>query len=249
MKAFFLVMGILLSATTRADMKVWGAGVQVGNGLARTYIKLDCDGKTTAIGIGMQGAALDGLPSQMHMYDYILPMPEYYKLSPFEHVMVNWNPHGHDPVEIYGAPHFDFHFYTISNDDRMKITCMGDDEAVCLKDPGSDYEPQYFAPTPAGVPQMGWHWIDTRSGEFHGQPFTATMIYGFYDGKIAFVEPMITRDFMLSKTPAGTDFPTPAKVHKTGSYPTHYDLTYDSVQDMYFIEMNKLVPMQGDTGT
>lgn len=247
MKIFALVIGMsfcFLSAAL-ANTTLWGSAVTVGNGLVRSYIEVDCNNTPVSLGIAMTGKTLEGLPDIEHEYDYLLPMPEVYKIPPYEHVMLNWNPHGHEPTEIYGAPHFDFHFYTITNEVRSKITCSGDDEAICLKKPDPDYLPQYYAPTPAGVPGMGWHWFDTRSPEFHGQPFTSTLIYGFYDGQVAFIEPMITRDFLLNHGTVEADIPLPAKVKKGGYYPDHYSVSYDSVQDMISVALKQFTKLDG----
>ncbi|MDG0816300.1 DUF5602 domain-containing protein [Bdellovibrio svalbardensis] len=238
MKFFALVIGLsLFSALTYANTRYWGSGVAVGKGLFRTYIEVDRDKKPVSLGVSLTGGALDGLPDTEHEYAYVLSLPEAYKLPPYEHVLLNWNPHGHEPQEIYGAPHFDFHFYMMSNEDRMKITCTGDDEAPCMKQPAPDYLPQYYAPTPAGVPMMGWHWFDTRSPEFHGQPFTSTFIYGFYNGQVNFVEPMITREFLLNHGSVDADVPMPNKVAKSGYYPSRYMVSYDCVQDIISVEI------------
>jgi hypothetical protein len=42
---------------------------------------------------------------------------------------------------------------------------------------------------------MGVHWIDPASHEFHGHDFTATVLYGSYNGEMNFIEPMITRAY------------------------------------------------------
>lgn len=244
--ASLCLYGVLSSVPlySYANTTYWGTAVPIGNGQARSYVEVDDDEMPMALGLALSGAALEGLPSTEHMYDYILSLPEDFKLPPFEHVMINWNPHGHEPTEIYGAPHFDFHFYTISNEDRLKITCTGDDQNVCIKMPAADYIPPYYAATPAGVPQMGWHWYDPRSPEFHGQPFTSTFIYGFYNAQMIFLEPMITRDFLLSKGTVDADIPMPAKVNKSGLYPGHYSLNYDAVQDLYLIALKKFSDME-----
>src|SRR4051812_20501784 len=46
------------------------------------------------------------------MKSFTIGMPEIVKYrSFFDHVTIDWNPHGHHPIPIYGKPHFDFHFY------------------------------------------------------------------------------------------------------------------------------------------
>ena len=249
MKFLTLILSFsLFSPQLFASTTLWGEEVSVGQGMARSYVEVDDANEPLSLGISLTGGVLNGLPDQMHQYDYMLPLPKIVCLPPYKYAMLNWNPHGHDPVEIYGKPHFDFHFYTIPNDVREKITCTGDDEATCMKMPSSDYIPAYYSPTPAGVPMMGWHWFDTRSGEFHGQPFTSTLIYGFYDGKVAFVEPMITREFLQSHGTVDADIPAPAKVADDGYYPQHYNLDYDSVQDRFMIRLDHFTYKSAESG-
>ncbi len=245
MKIFALVFCIsLLSPLSFANTTTWGCNVAVGNGVVRAYVESDDNKNPVSLGIAVTGNALNGLPTVQHQYDFLLPMPDSSLPAPFQHIMINWNPHGHDPVEIYGAPHFDFHFYTITNEVRSKITCAGDDQAICMKQPDPSFLPPYYAATPAGVPGMGWHWFDTRSPEFHGQPFTSTLIYGFYNGQVAFVEPMITRDFLLSHGTVDADIPLPMKVAQSGYYPTRYTMTYDSVQDVTFVALKQFSKLE-----
>ncbi|MBI2841856.1 MAG: hypothetical protein HYX78_00490 [Armatimonadetes bacterium] len=102
---------------------------------------------------------------------------------------MNWNPRGHIPPGIYDTPHFDFHFYMISETDRNKITAVGDDLVITEKPPRQEHVPKGYVLAPGGSePRMGAHWINPESSEFHGQPFTKTFIYGFYDGKMAFID-------------------------------------------------------------
>ncbi len=46
---------------------------------------------------------------------------------------------------------------------------------------------------------MGVHWIDTTSSEFHGIAFTHTYDYGFYHGSMVFIEAMCSKTFLEQK--------------------------------------------------
>jgi hypothetical protein len=70
------------------------------------------------------------------------------------------------------------------------------------------------------VPTMGKHYVDVTSPELNGQPFTQTFIFGSYDSKLTFWEPMITLDFLKNTTNFERTIPQPAKFQKTGYYPT-----------------------------
>jgi hypothetical protein len=64
----------------------------------------------------------------------------------------------------------------------------------------TEYVPAGYMYAPgAEVPKMGAHWVDLSSHEFRGHAFTATYIYGSYDGRLIFEEPMVTKAFLETK--------------------------------------------------
>jgi hypothetical protein len=103
---------------------------------------------------------------------------------------------------------------------------------------------------------MGVHWMDVRSPELQGlaghpenaKPFTKTFLYGSWDGKFIFDEPMITRAYLMAKhdatDPAVSDerIPVPTAAHyaPAGSYPSAYRLTYDAKAKKYRIALTQL---------
>jgi hypothetical protein len=85
--------------------------------------------------------------------------------------------------------------------------------------PAADYIPANHISGP-GVPKMGKHFIDVTSPELSGAPFTQTFIYGSYDSKVVFWEPMITLNYLKTTTLFERSLPQPAKYQATGFYPT-----------------------------
>lgn len=78
---------------------------------------------------------------------------------------------------------------------------------------------QTYFPGPI-VPQMGKHHLDGTAPELHGEQFTQTFIYGSYDGKVTFLEPMIILDFLKANNNYERIIPQPAKFKVAGYYPT-----------------------------
>lgn len=125
-------------AVMAADMKVISSPSQkVGNGKVRTYVALDASGAPLAIGVSMDKAALEGLPTAPNStsrcfdkdgngkmdahecigdYESVFMVPEgaAQAVAPFKWVGFNWNPAGHiaPAPPPWAEPHFDFHFYT-----------------------------------------------------------------------------------------------------------------------------------------
>ncbi len=234
----FLMMLLLSFKIMAFEKIIKGESVAIGNGTAYTYVIYDEKNCPRSLGVALSKSALKALPETDS--SYTLKLPGIIKLPPYKDVVINWNAHGHEPTDIYGIPHFDFHFYAISETERNSIMCMDQDNALCLKQPGSEYLPAYYVPTPAGVSMMGWHWLDSRSPELHGARFTSTFIYGYYNAKVIFVEPMITREFLLDHGTVNAEIPMPDKFAISGYYPQNYILKYDEEMSVYRIILKNL---------
>jgi hypothetical protein len=203
-----------------------------GTDSVTTWLLTNSHGRPATLGASIPAAMLQDLPD--HHMEVSVAFPRRPHL-PFTHLYLMWEPQGHEPVGIYDVPHFDVHFYLLSDQVRRQITCAGEDEARCLKKPLPSAIPSDYAPTPAGVPQMGWHWLDTLAPEFHGHPFTATMVYGYYEGRLAFLEPMITKAFLETKPHIQAKIRQPETFPEAGYYPTKYQVLYRYVPDTYDI--------------
>jgi hypothetical protein len=232
--------GCSTSNTDTLGGTFYGPAQTLGQGTARSWVTLNSSGTPTAMGLKLTAAALGGLP--VAMSETIVPLPAQGP-APFDHIAIDWNPQGHEPAGIYDVPHFDFHFYLMTQAEQMAITLDGSGAAKMFAAPSAAEAPAGYAgiPNVSGVPMMGWHWTDPASPELNGQPFTATMIYGFYDGHMNFIEPMITKAFLESHTPLNKQFGRPQQYVKTGYYPDGYSVSYDSSSNEYIIALTNLV--------
>jgi hypothetical protein len=242
---------------TPAVHRQYGTPLKLGNGKARAYVALSSgrDKKPIELGVAIDAAALEGLPSTgMVMLRLQLP-----KLAPapYEFVMFNWNSHGHEPEGVYNLPHFDFHFYTVSEEEVDGIVPSDPDFAADANDvPEGDFLPPFYSvlagpgdpPSAVAVPQMGVHWIDVRSPELQevfGNPggfqtFTKTFIYGSWEGRLTFLEPMITRVYLLTHPDEIVPIPQPARYPQAGWYPSSYRISYDEQAREYRVALTDL---------
>lgn len=244
----------------------YGAAQVLGNGTARTYVSLNAAGQPVSIGVALSEAALNNLPMTPNAPSpsavmLQLALPADAPVQGYNHVMLDWNPAGHEPDHVYTLPHFDFHFYKITPAQVMAM--MPSDpqwntKAASL--PAAPFVPAGYqaahvlANIPAGaaaVPMMGLHWLDVSSPELQPPPanqtFTETFIYGSYDGAFIFLEPMITKAYLESvKVNGGKSrtIPTAAQVATAGYYPTAYSIRYDAAAKEYRISLDSLVLRQ-----
>jgi hypothetical protein len=246
----------------------YGAPVSLGGGRARTYVILDQKGRGAPleVGVALDEWALDGLPAHGtgdgphgNFVAYDLPMPARHG-TPYRFVELDWNPAGHGAP--HEAAHFDFHFYSVTPAERNAIDPADPQfQAKANALPSAAYVPAPWLAFPAppnavAVPRMGVHWIDPNSPELQAllgnpdayRPFTTTFIFGSWDGKFIFAEPMVTRAFILSRREAATAaardtvmaLSAPQRVAEPGYYPSAYRIAWDARAREYRVALTQL---------
>ncbi len=235
-------------STTAPTMEIFkGADVTFGNGTARTEVGVQ-GANVVSVAVVLSENALDGLPTQlppMTSQEFILPLPAGTPALVFKQVAVNWQPVGHPPMNIYTVPHFDVHFYTITSQQRDAITPADPTFAAkTARQPSVDALPAGYTLDPAAIPRMGVHAGPSNAPELQGAQFASTFIYGFYDGGMIFLEPMMTRAFLLSKPDTTIKLITPAKYPVSGAYPGAYAYKYDAATRERRIELRDFVQRQ-----
>lgn len=264
--------------TADPTVREYGPSVKVGNGIARTYVVVDkSTDAPLELGVALSEDAMEGLPARdphaahkaatsahehLDNHAYLLSLPKR-GVAPYQFVELDWNPGGHEPPTVYDTAHFDFHFYTISPAEREAIAPSDSrfQKKADMLPPEAQRPPFYVVAAPPGapapgVPLMGVHWVDVRSPELQrmfGKPdawrsFTTTFIYGSWEGRFTFLEPMITKAHIIAKKtaidPAMRDqvipVPTPSQYGSAGYYPSAYRIAWDSQAKEYRIALTQL---------
>jgi len=214
-----------------------GDSVDLGDGTVYTWVKINTEGVPEEIGVTMTEQVFSNLPVGAGEFSLILPDVAVDSL--FKHILFDWNPQGHPPNNIYGLPHFDFHFYIVTEEEREAIQAGIDTFPVAAENIPLDY--RSLDDPPFSVPNMGVHWIDSLSSEWQGETFTETFIYGFYHGDMYFIEPMITVDYFQTNLNVTLKIKQPQSFQKDGYYPTNYSIEYDAVEQVYNIIIKDFV--------
>lgn len=237
-------VGALLSCSdsTSPDKSgtFFGPAVAMGGGTARSYVTLDRAGAPTDLGLALSETALTGLPNATA--EFVLALPSQASATPFKHAVINWMPVGHPPPMVYTVPHFDFHFYTITNAERVGIV-LGDSvlAARMARLPAAEFVPAGYILGAASV-AMGQHWRDPEAPELKGEPFTKTFIYGSYDGAMIFGEPMVAMSYLETKPAAVvTPLKLPAQYAVRGYQATSYTVDFDAGAKEYRVALSGLV--------
>lgn len=244
------------TAHAYADLNPDGSPRAVGLSISRTGLEtlptekgqnparcFDADGDGQ---LDLNHECLGDHPFELSLGDVLATSPE----THFKWIGLDWNPLGHIPPGIYDLPHFDIHFYTASRDEVRKIrpgTCgeMVDCEDFerGIKPLPAKYVPPDYQDLQVVAPDMGNHLLDVTSPELGDPParFTHTFIYGVYDGRVTFLEPMITTEFLTSISEECVPIKQPAAWEVAGYYPTQYCMRHLADEDAYAVSLEGFV--------
>jgi hypothetical protein len=182
----------------------------------------------------------------------LLPPPDAAELGiPVRWATVNWNPEGHPAPAppVWSAPHFDFHFFLAEPGLIHAIRPGPCGEFIDCRDSARasiplprHHAPEGYIDVGAAVAAMGNHLIDARDPEIADptRGFSHTFIYGAYDGRLVFLEPMVSHAY-LSRRPNGCrPVRVPEEYAVAGYYPTRYCVRHDQASGTYRIALEGL---------
>ncbi|WP_019876235.1 DUF5602 domain-containing protein [Sporichthya polymorpha] len=228
-----------------------GPSQTLGNGKVWTYVTSSA-GQPVEVGVRFSAAALEGLASDthgdLHPVGMVLSFPTNVATGVLDHVELYWNPQGHEPPGVWDKPHFDYHFYLTDEAAVKEIVPTAPDFATKAANiPDAKYIAADFVAPPGTavdntIPGMGLHWLDGTEPPVPGQyTFTETMIHGSYDGAVTFIEPMITREWLLTKPTLNEAIKQPQAYQRTGLWPTTYSVRFDSATNEYSVALGGFV--------
>lgn len=226
----------------------WGDADSLGDGICRSFVTTNPGGKPVFVGAYFTAAELQGLPGGTDHHHVNLSLPDANgpeNPTPYRFLEYDWNPAGHPPPGIYDVPHFDWHFYTLPEDEVEEI---GFSPAPTLLP--DEQRPPGYVPDRVVVPEMGLHWFDATAPEWNGESFTHTFIYGSFEGDLHFGEPMVTKAFLEAEyEEVRTTVATPEAFPEAGWYPTEYVIRYLGKKDAYTVTLESFerFPAADDT--
>lgn len=219
-----------------APQRAYGDSAVLGDGVVRAWVETGLDGRPTALGVDLPDAVVASVGSEGAMLSLKFPAMEG---LPFRHVLFDWAPGGHPPGDVYAAPHWDAHFYTITPEERRAIP-LGPTELR----PGAELMPDGFVPVPGvglfAFPEMGVHWINEDASELGGRPFDHTLIYGSWGDRTIFIEPMFTHAWLAGSADLDAAVPQPREVAEAGWYPTRYVIRRNLTGDGFRVALEGL---------
>ena len=257
-RVFVGVAALAAVSMVQAEI-VYGPPVTLNEGTARVYLLVD-EGTPLELGVAIDTAFMGELPADgshggvvmpdgRSTFEYLLEMPPE-NPTPFQHVTLDWNPRGHEPDGVYDVAHLDVHFYLIGLDERLAIDPRDPGFAArASRLPEPAYIPAgYVDPGLPAVPMMGVHLVDPASPELRAEdpaPFEYTFIYGAWDGRITFLEPMVATAFLESRQGLEMAIPVAERHAVPGYYPQAYRIAWEDARGEHRIALTNWVRRGG----
>jgi hypothetical protein len=243
MNALLKVLFVLLAFSYSSAQNIHrGDTVSFGGGYAFTWVEVDPGNIPLRVGLTFSEESVTSPAPGTISLDF----PEVSVDSFFKHMYFDYAPNGHPPQNIYGSPHIDFHFYMIPASERLTITGGFDIIPV-----SGEFIPEDYILTPGvsnySFPAMGVHYTDSLAEELNGMPFQKTLIYGFYEGEMIFVEPMITRQYLLTHPNEVLPIKQPQAYQRKAYYPTNYSVSFNNTNNEFELSLTDLILRNGTT--
>jgi Domain of unknown function (DUF5602) len=223
--------GVEVEETTRVEGKTG----KLFSGTAKSFATVKSDGTVATVGVVFSMKAFTSAP-QTHPFqdDLVIDMPDVAKEQTLlHHLRANWLPAGHGP-DPYGEAHFDFHFLRGTRAEIDAIDCA-DDTRTGKTMPTADKIPAGYGTPELCVSAMGYHsWpkADTSGGNF-----TGSLIMGYWEGNVVFLEPMIPMSTFEKKTTFEIPIAKPQSAGgATTLYPTRMVATWLEETEEYSFE-------------
>ncbi|MCC6443952.1 MAG: cytochrome C [Armatimonadetes bacterium] len=223
---------------------VRGQSQDMFGGTVSTWARVLPDNTITEAGVTVSLVTFQNARSRQAAGNMInVNFPDEVKANTFiNYFSLGWEPQGHPPANIFTVPHFDLHFYDMSPD---QVALIQPDNS--LPRPNANRVPagylmaandqDYMAQV---VPQMGYHALP-ETFLAPGYVFDKVMVLGYNKGQMNFIEPMITRDYLLARQSFVMDVPRPAVLGRATRYPTRLRATYDPFQNSYSFVLSDFV--------
>lgn len=233
------LLALGLNACGDSVQTIDGECASVYDGEVCTWATLSGD-EVVEFGATVPVRAIESAPLDLEMVwpppsVAVIPLPaEVTQALGFNHLMINWEHHGHPP-NLFMTPHFDFHFYTVDPAEVAAMDCSDLSKPSQLAD-------GYALPdiTIPGigelvglcVPGMGMHSFPAAELD-QTEPFGATMIVGYYKGDVVHVEPMVARAKILAAESFELTVPSVPGLGANVTWPTHFEAVYDESTQTY----------------
>jgi hypothetical protein len=236
---------ILSGCASDSTDRIIGESTEVGGLAAHSWAVMDDAGIVTQVGFSVDRETAESMAIGVAIP---LSLPaEVVEQTLFDHIQIDFMNEGHTPGPFL-VPHFDFHFYTVGNEEILAVDCVDEPMPEDSRIPTPYIIPDTaIDPTGTCVPAMGVHAINPTSPELAPDsttPFTEHFILGYHNGEMTFIEPMIAQSVLAAGTELSGNVPRPDTFGKTTLYPATWSLALSADGTEYEVSFSDFSEIQ-----
>lgn len=211
-----------------------GSADLFGSTLSSWAVLDETTGKLKEVGWSLPLAGVNAIPASTSVdLRWVVPLPPVVSVqTPIVGLTYDYLPAGHAPPGVYDTPHWEWHVHVIPLPDLEAIDCTDPTpppDALLPKD-------FTFVPPPQNcTAKMGVHAYWVYSPEFLGERFTKTHSLSYYKGKLASLEPKMTRELLNRRETFTLEVPLVKKLAPGTVWPTKFTARYDATFDAYAV--------------
>lgn len=224
--------GDVLAAANLTDpgsRLVWGESAIVDGSRIVTWAVVSADNEVLAVGVTFSQKLAEDMPDHGDGPAGAFASLEFptivQETTFFDHLEIQPNPQGHvsppgSNGTVYSVPHFDFHFYSIPEEEVLSI------QAQNPPLPPAYEIPEGYLPAGPSLAQMGRH--SSPRSILSEERLSAVMVLGYLpDGsRMHFLEPMVSQETLLSEQDFTLDVPMLTTFDREMLYPTQFEATF-----------------------
>jgi len=226
------VYGDVLAAANLTDpgsRLVWGESAIVDGSRIVTWAVVSADNQVLAVGVTFSQKLAKDMPDDGDGPAGAFASLEFpaivQETTFFNHLEIQPEPHGHisppgSNGTVYSVPHFDFHFYSIAEEEVLSIPAKNPPLPPAYEIPAG------YLPAGPSLAEMGRH--SSPRSVLSMEKLTAVMVLGYLpDGsQVHFLEPMVSQEVLLSEQDFSLDVPMLTTFGREMLYPTQFEATF-----------------------
>ncbi len=213
--------------------EIQGESFVIGNGQARSFVKVDKNQNLVSLGVGISETALDKLQvTEQHSFSFLIDMPEIGGSSPVDHIALDWM-YNEQYSEQAKPTHLGVQFYTIMLAERLSIVANEEERPEVY----SEFIPKNFVPFTETKEGSGTYWMEESILKTDETDYNHSVIFRSHNGELTFVEPAISIDFLRSKKSIHSSVSSSVEFGKTEFSYEKYVVYFDEQTREYVVSI------------
>lgn len=226
----------------REDQVYSGPKITIGEGYIRSWMSYNEYDIPIEIGVEMSPEVFNNIEANFEKPIYIPLQDDITKVTPFDHIEIDWHAQDESLLEDFKPAHFAFYFFMIPLEKRNSIPEWSPETDFLF----SMYPPkinmaQSYVPLErhnGSYASLGKYWLSKDPRNY--QPLSHTLVLGTFEGQFVFIDPIVTWDQIKAQAFFNENYPQPLVHISDHLFPREYNF-YVNSEGNYCITLGNFI--------